>query len=260
MIFSRITEMINILFLYFLTEVALRSRVQLLIYHSPRSIITSSPSILQLCLKKTLFSFQNDRVVCDVRRVVLIRLLSTGAARFNEKKIKMFLAALNSFFQLYSRSCLKLLYLSSSVLCPAQFPRNYMYNGWLHFTIYAQYQHPVSVHQGGVSPLCGEVESKRKEDWGGFIFFVRWMFAVLSTITVILPSWSILPLTPPAKISPKAIIWKHWHWASSRVLQNPALTLSCGVSVALSDLQNGWATVSYKTNWIFYSNIWWSSL
>lgn len=52
MIFSRITEMINILFLYFLTEVALRSRVQLLIYHSPRSIITSSPSILQLCLKK----------------------------------------------------------------------------------------------------------------------------------------------------------------------------------------------------------------
>lgn len=88
MIFSRITEMINILFLYFLTEVALRSRVQLLIYHSPRSIITSSPSILQLCLKKTLFSFQNDRVVCDVRRVVLIRLLSTGAARFNEKKSK----------------------------------------------------------------------------------------------------------------------------------------------------------------------------
>lgn len=52
MIFSRITQMINILFLYFLTEVALRSRVQLLIYHSPRSIITSSPSILQLCLKK----------------------------------------------------------------------------------------------------------------------------------------------------------------------------------------------------------------
>lgn len=88
MIFSRITEMINILFLYFLTEVALRSRVQLLIYHSPRSIITSSPNILQLCLKKTLFSFQNDRGVCDVRRVVLIRLLSTGAARFNEKKSK----------------------------------------------------------------------------------------------------------------------------------------------------------------------------
>lgn len=182
------------------------------------------------------------------------------SCKIQRKKIKMFLAALNSFFQLYSRSCLKLLYLSSSVLCPAQFPRNYMYNGWLHFTIYAQYQHPVSVHQGGVSPLCGEMESKRKEDWGGFIFFVRWMFAVLSTITVILPSWSILPLTPPAKISPKAIIWKHWHWASSRVLQNPALTFSCGVSVALSDLQNGWATVSYKTNWIFYSNIWWSSL
>ena len=76
LIFSRITQRINILFLYLLTEVALRSRVQLLIYHSPRYIIKSSPNILQLCLKKILFSFPNDRVVCDMRRVVLMRLLS----------------------------------------------------------------------------------------------------------------------------------------------------------------------------------------